>query len=57
MEKEGSINVVEQIKFMIQLNVYSMNDCEPYLEKITQTCVDVLTDYNKALYEKEHSNL
>ena len=29
-----------------------MHDCEPYVERLNDTCVTVLTDYNKASYEK-----
>ena len=29
-----------------------MNECQPFLEKINETCVVVLSDYNKALNEK-----
>lgn len=50
--KEGSINIVKQVKLMIQSNNYSMHDCEPYLKKVNQTCVDVLTYYKKSLHEK-----
>ena len=28
-----------------------MHDCEPYLERLNDTCVVVLTDYNKAMHE------
>lgn len=49
MEKEGNISIIEQVKFMMQSNNYSMHDYEPHLGKLTQTCDDVLSDYKKAL--------
>lgn len=33
MAKEGSINIFEHVKFMIQSNNYYMHDFEPHLEK------------------------
>lgn len=37
---------------MIQLGNYNMRNCEPHLEQLTQTCVDILSDYKKALDKK-----
>ena len=55
MDKDGTLNIIEQVKIMIQSNDYNMHDCEPYLERLNDTCVTVLTDYNKALDEKNVS--
>ena len=52
MAKDGTLNIVEQVKLMIQTLNYSMHDCRPYLDTLNDTCVAVLTDYNKALDEK-----
>ena len=48
MTREGTLNIVEQVKVMIQSNNYSMHDCEPCLDKLTETCVD----FKKALDKK-----
>ena len=37
---------------MIQSNNHSMHDCQTILDKINDTCVVILSDYNKALDEK-----
>ena len=52
MDKDGTLNIIEQVKIMIQSNDYNMHDCEPYLERLNDTCDIILTDKNKALYEK-----
>ena len=52
MAKDGTLSIVEQVKLMIQTRNYSMHDCQPYIENLNDTCVVVLTDYNKALDEK-----
>ena len=49
MENEGTLSTVEHVKFMIQYNGYSMHDYEPHLERLNETCVAVLSDYNKTL--------
>ena len=52
MEKDGTLSIVEQVKLMIQTLNYSMHDCQPFIDTLNDTCVAVLTDYNKALDEK-----
>lgn len=52
MEKEGTINIIEQVKFMIRSNNYNIHDCEQHLEQLTQTCNNVLSYYNRALDKK-----
>ena len=52
MAKDGTLSIVEQVKFMIHSNKFSMHVCEPNLEKLNDTCVAVLSNYNKALDEK-----
>lgn len=46
------MNIVEQVKIIILFNHYSMKDCETYLEDLTQTLDDVVSDYKKAIDEK-----
>lgn len=52
MTKYGTLGIVEQVKLMIQTLNYNMHDCQPFIDTLNETCVAVLTDYNKALDEK-----
>ena len=52
MAKDGTLSIVEQVKLMIQTLNYNMHDCQPFIDTLNDTCVAVLTDYNKALDEK-----
>ena len=52
MAKDGTLSIAEQVKLMIQTLNYNMHDCQPFIDTLNDTCVVVLTDYNKALDEK-----
>ena len=52
MAKDGTLSIVEQVKLMIQTLNYSMHDCQPYIDNLNDTCAAILSDYNKALDEK-----
>lgn len=52
VEREGIINIIEQVNFTISSNHYNLEDCEPHKYEITKTCIDFLSRYNKALNEK-----
>ena len=52
MAKDGTLSIVEQVTIMIHSNNFSMHVCEPYLERLNDTCVAVLSDYNEPLDEQ-----
>lgn len=56
MDREGTLNIMEQVKLMIQSNDYNIHDYKPCLEKLTKTFVDILTNYNKAFRSEKHSD-
>ena len=56
MASDGTLNIVEWVKNIIQSNNYSIHDCESHLERLSEMCDVVLSDYNKALDEKEHND-
>ena len=57
MACEGSINIVEQVKFIITSNHYNLKDFQTHIEKINQTCADIILDYSKALDKKNITTL
>lgn len=52
MAKERTLNIVEHVKIRIQSNNDNMHECDRHLDRLTQTCDNVLIDYNKGLDKK-----